>query len=498
MNSYIIDCKEAGIVTDNGNPNDEGVGYTRYSSLNQTENSTEYQIEEIVKYCKRRNIRLCKIYIDEACTGTNDKRASFQAMIADAQNDPSWNQIIVFDYTRYSRSVFDALNYLRIFQDNDIELISATEDFGSGDPAFLMRMFTFATSDLYSQGNSRRTFSGMLVKANKNSHCGGTPPLGYDLIDRSLQINEREAEAVRLIFDMYELNYSYSKIADTLNERGYRTKAGTLFKKQSFYLILRQEKYVGTYIWNKAAKENSYGKRNSHKYKPVEEQIRIENAIPAIISLEQFLRVQAKILKDDKTEVSTKHHYMLSGMGIIKCAECGANMIGNVKSSHSKIYHTYACPNHKKKTCTMKEIRVDELDKFVAGNLVSDLYNRKDLNEVFKAMFYDERYKLLKDNLRGKEKAIRNTLKALESGCTSTISAKLREIDKSKKTLEKQLSVYEENAEAMSSVDLKELATKFGNLLRTSEEPEIKTFLKANIESIIIGHEDVSVTFDVA
>lgn len=102
-------------------------------------------------------------------------------------------------------------------------------------------MFTFATSVLYGQGNSRRTFSAMLVKANRNSHCGGIPLLGYDIVDRSLQVNEREAEAVRLIFDMCELNHSYSKIADILNERGYRTKAGTLFKKQSFYPILRQK-----------------------------------------------------------------------------------------------------------------------------------------------------------------------------------------------------------------------------------------------------------------
>lgn len=47
-------------------------------------------------------------------------------------------------------------------------------------------------------------------------------------------INAHEAEAVRLIFDMVEQNYSYTKIADYLNGKGYRTKGGKPFSKHEY------------------------------------------------------------------------------------------------------------------------------------------------------------------------------------------------------------------------------------------------------------------------
>lgn len=501
MNSFITDYAKEGISFHTGFPTADAVGYTRYSSLNQKESSTAYQTEAIINYCKTHNIRLHRIYSDEAISGTSDKRPSFQAMISDTMSTSDWDTIIVFDSSRFARNTYDAMKYSRIFEDNDITLISATEDFGK-DPttAFLMRVVTFTMDDMSSKNNSRKTHAGMMLRAKEGKRCGAPPPLGYDVVDGRLQINNHEAEAVRLIFDMYEMGYTYPRIAEKLNERGYRNKYGQPFIKSSFSSILSRSTYTGVFSWNKASKKNSYGKRNSHKQKPLSKQVIIEDACPVIIEPKQFARVQ-ELMKnklESGVRLSNKHHYMLSGLKRMVCAECGAYMVGTLKSSHGKEYFVYTCPNHRKKTCSMKEVRADVLNKMVAGNLVSDLYTRGDLHKIVSAVCYDKRYYLLKDTLKGKEDAIKNTMKALESGCTEEIVAKLRQIRKEKLALQAEIQKYEADMASLTSGGLKELAKEFGNTLMTSDEPEIRAFLAQSIASIIVDHEDISITLNIA
>lgn len=83
---------------------------------------------------------------------------------------------------------------------------------------------------------------------------------------------------------MYICDYSYQQIADALNSDGFLTKKGTTFSKNSFAKIIRNEKYTGVYIFNRAESKGYDNKRNSHRNKPFEKIIRIESGISAIIS----------------------------------------------------------------------------------------------------------------------------------------------------------------------------------------------------------------------
>ena len=82
-------------------------------------------------------------------------------------------------------------------------------------------------------------------------------------------IDEYEAEAVRIIFRMYLDGYSYTEIINALNSKGYRTRRGLPFAKNSLYEILRNERYTGVYIYIKDATKNPPGKYVRHgKYDP--------------------------------------------------------------------------------------------------------------------------------------------------------------------------------------------------------------------------------------
>jgi hypothetical protein len=84
---------------------------------------------------------------------------------------------------------------------------------------------------------------------------GGTPPLGYDVRDRKLVVNEAEAELVRLIFKRFLRVGSATKLAQELRRAGHTTKSWTTqdgnhrpgkpIDKGAIYKILNNRVYLG-------------------------------------------------------------------------------------------------------------------------------------------------------------------------------------------------------------------------------------------------------------
>lgn len=92
-------------------------------------------------------------------------------------------------------------------------------------------------------------------------HIGLILSLAYDVdTDKKYILNPREAESVKLIYEMCIAGSSRSEIINELNERGFKTKVGTIFKTNSIHSILTNEKYTGVYVYNKTAKKDAFGK----------------------------------------------------------------------------------------------------------------------------------------------------------------------------------------------------------------------------------------------
>ena len=479
----------------------KAVGYFRFSSENQTENSIAYQRAAALTYCAGRDIELVDEYVDEARTATNDKRPAFQRLMKDAVEHPEWDMVIVYDYSRFARNSGDALKYTSLLEDVGIELASITQTFDNSNEGFLMKGLTHLLNEYYSRNNSKHTHAGMKEKALVASHCGGKPPLGYDVdANHKLIVNEYEAEIVRMIFNYVDTDVSYAKMAKILNEEGYRTKKGKPFNKNSFDSILSQEKYIGVYSWNKTRKKKSDHTRNSHAKKPLEEQIRIENAIPAIIDRELFDRVQQK--RDTRvkgTAVSKAcYHYMLSGLKVLKCAECGSYLIGTARSSHGKRYMTYYCPKHKINECSFTEIRADELEYAVAYYIASDLRHRKDLTEISAELRLNNTYDLMLKRKADIEKSIVNLVKTACKSPSEEITKQLRTLSEEKAAIIEQLKTHENKVTELTEDNIVTVCKKFLDHLMTSEDIETRMYLKEVIKEIVVDHEKVEITLNIA
>ena len=304
--------------------------YARFSSDNQRSESIDAQIRAMNQFCKQNHWQVVSTYTDEARSATTDNRPQFQQMIADSGKG-LFDIVLVHKLDRFSRDRYDSAIYKKKLKKNHVKLCSVLERMDDSPESIMMEAVLEGMSEYYSKNLAREVMKGMNETALQCKHTGGCPPLGYDLDEnRHLIVNEQEAQAVKIIFQMFADGHGYTTIIDYLNAHGYKTKRGKMFGKNSLYEILSNEKYTGVFVFNKAA-ARADGKRNNHAQK--ESYIRIEGGCPAIIGKKLFAQVQRIKAKNKRNtgRYHSKEFYLLTGK--LVCDVCGKRMIGNLRFS---------------------------------------------------------------------------------------------------------------------------------------------------------------------
>ncbi len=329
--------------------------YVRYSSDKQQQQSIEYQLEKIKAFCDKHQIILREIYKDEAVTATSDARPSFQKMIHESEYK-GWDYLIVYNLSRLARNVEDQMFYQKLLRQKGIMVISVEEKFDDSPEGDLFNLITAGINEYYSKNLAKRSFGGVLQNANRGQVIGGMPPLGYDVSkDKYYVINEKEAKAVRIIFEKYMEGWSYQRISRHLNDLGFQTKKGLAFAGH-LYDTLTNRKYIGEYIFNKTSKKRSRGSRKLRE-KNEEDIIRIQGGMPQIIDPKTFHKVQ-HMIKYRRTMASRNLEatkYLLSGL--IECGKCGFKYTGNstFNQKMSKPRFIYRHSRSKHANCYQKD-----------------------------------------------------------------------------------------------------------------------------------------------
>lgn len=354
--------------------------YARYSTDNQTENSIAYQMNAIQKYAHAHSITLCAFYSDEAESGTNTDRQAFREMLSAAQRH-EFDAVIVYDISRGSRDVADWFNFRKAMAKLEIKVLSATQNLGdiTNPNDFLTELISVGLGQHAVLDTRKKSIDGVAEKAKQGAFLGGYPPLGYDIINGRYVINEKEAAAVRTIFSMYAAGKGYSSTLEAV--KGVCGKRGRPLGKNSLSSILRNERYIGVYSWNKRHVKLF---RQWAGGKPNPAAVRLENMIPPIIDIETWERVQQRMNDHKHNAVNkAKREYLLSGL--IECEKCGSTYIGHC-STNKKGYHTryYICGNkYRTRTCGSKNLNADQLEAFVVENLQA-YFLEADFDEIGK------------------------------------------------------------------------------------------------------------------
>ena len=344
----------------------QAAAYARYSTQNQTANSIAYQMEAIRKYCDEHDITIVATFSDEGESATNTDRPGFQEMLA-AAHRREFDAIVVYDISRGSRDVGDWFSFRKEMMLLGVQVIAVSQNLGdlTDSNAFLLELLTTGLGQHEVLATRQKSIDGVAVKAKQGQFLGGTPPLGYDIVNGAYVINPGEANTVRTIFQLYAAGESYNTILEAIN--GAKGKRGRPLGKNSLHSILTNERYIGTYTWNKRRVKLL---RKWAGGTPNPKCVRIEGIIPAIIDEPTWEKVK-KRMNDNKRNAKNKakRTYLLSGL--IECEECGAIYVGHTSTS-SKGYQTryYVCGNkYRTHTCTAKNINADEIESFVIDQL---------------------------------------------------------------------------------------------------------------------------------
>lgn len=273
--------------------------------------------------------------------------------------------LIVWKIDRFGRNRNEiAINKVKL-KKNGVKVLYAKENIPDGPEGILLESLLEGMAEYYIYDLVEKTTRGMKGVALKCRHTGGKPLLGYKVNpDKTYAIDELNASTVRLIFDMYARGHSYSEIIDRLNLEGRKTSSGKTFGKNSLHDLLINERYIGTYTFNKVRRDDM-GRRNSHIKHNDEDTVRIEGGIPAIIDRETWGTVKKRMEQNKRKtgKYKAKINYLLTGK--LFCGHCGGAMVGQ-SSGKDHTYGYYECSSKKRlRTCDKKNVKKEVIEQKV-------------------------------------------------------------------------------------------------------------------------------------
>lgn len=441
--------------------------YARLSVENSGKSENVDVIANQIEICKsyiadRPYLSLVDTYIDNGHTGTVFDRPEFNRLMNDIKSGRI-KCLVVRDLSRFGRDYIETGTYLeRIFPQIGLRFIAIKENYDNfdtdGSNESLMIPLQNMINALYSKDISRKVSTALKAQMEQGTFQKRNLPYGYQWNEEhtNMVIDEETASYVRLIFQRKIEGCSMPMILDELDrlgapntelrkrQNGTRTGDGCSCKgwhKSTVYGILTNPHYVGDTVLGRSMVAIYKGIK-SHNVKDKDEWIVFPNTHQAIISREDFQKVQdimnaASVARQTKMQKSEEIRATLINLfdGKIFCADCGKRMYFHRKKVDKRKdggwYAFYECSTYvgrRYEHCTAHYIRQDRLE--------SDVLTAIQL-QVKAALDYDK----LLDKLRGSEgeKNIRDKQNAL----ITSLNLKLSGVSK------KRTRLYEDFAEGI-------------------------------------------------
>lgn len=467
----------------------KGAIYTRYSTSNQSENSTETQVSICVEYCKKHDIQVEFIFSDEETTGTNTNRQQYQNLLNVAKAKLI-DCVVLYDVTRGSRDVVDWFQFRKQMKVLDIQVLSATEKIGDilNPDDFLTELIHVGIGQHAVLQSRQKSIDAKYNKAKHGAFLGGFAPLGYDIIEQKYIINEKEAEVVRKIFQLYTQGYTYNEILEDIKQYGVLGKRGNPISKSTLNGLLQNPRYIGRYVWME------YINREMHKWvgKKNNKAVVIEDAIPAIIDKETFELAQARLKgRKYKNSNKAKHDYLLSGL--LYCGECNAMLQGySTTDSRGHTTVSYVCSNKRNnKSCDLKNVNANLANALVRDAMKNWLLslNLDDISENIKNSYKQEFKSVDKEEkeLYKVQAQIKNLIDLMKNGLAyPEMKQEMDELQEKKNTLIEEIKSIK-NKNYLSTISASRIKQDLINKIQNLDDATIDVAIKLYVKGIRVN-----------
>lgn len=226
--------------------------YTRKSTeegLDQEFNSLDAQRDACESYIESQRAEgwwlIPEHYDDGGISGATLERPALKRLLADIEANLI-DVVVVYKIDRLSRALMDFAKLVDVFDRNKVTFVSVTQHFNtttSMGRLTLNVLLSFAQFEREVIGERIR--DKFAASRKKGMWMGGHPPLGYDVKDRKLVVNEVEAAVVRSIFERFVRIGSATTLARSLAAEGTRTKRGRPVDRGYLYVLLNNRAYIG-------------------------------------------------------------------------------------------------------------------------------------------------------------------------------------------------------------------------------------------------------------
>ncbi len=233
--------------------------YTRVSTQMQADKgvSLDAQKDILIKYCNDNNYEY-EIFEDAGISGKSiDKRQQLQKLLNNLKN---FDIVLCYKLSRISRSVKDMSNMLDKFQKTNTRFIAYKENIDTDQVTGKLLIYIISVCAEIERDNISEYVKMAKKQEFENGNITARAVLGYDIINKKLVLNEKEATIVKFIFETYNKTHNYYKTAQICNNKGYTGKKGQAFYASSIKTIIQNQIYCG---FNNFHGEES--KKGNHK-----------------------------------------------------------------------------------------------------------------------------------------------------------------------------------------------------------------------------------------
>ncbi len=250
------------------------------------------------KIYRNSNWKYAGIYEDYGISARSVKnREGFNRMIQDAL-DGKIDLILTKSISRFARNTVDSIEYVRLLKEHNIGVQFEEEGIYTLDMQSEMLLTILSSvAQQESVNASNRTKLAIQMRHLDGKNRKKSVVYGYSYKNKRLVVNNKEAEIVKRIFNLYTSGTSVPQICKILNEEKIKSQYSKKWIPNYVYLVLRCEKYIGILKFGK-----------TYKY----ENLRI---LPDDI----FYKARKK-MKNNKAVLKREPDYF---PGIVRCGFCG-------------------------------------------------------------------------------------------------------------------------------------------------------------------------------